>query len=109
MRFDGFSDHGGSGPKSLDELVESLRRDPVIGPTVRGAKLLECWEEIVGEKFADKVKPLEVRRGVLTVLVPNSVWTHEFMCCSDQVRSRIAKLVGMRIDRIRCKQSSDVR
>jgi len=93
----------------VGDLVESLRRDVFFGPAVRGAKLLECWEEIVGDRFAEKVKPIEVRRGVLTVLVPNSVWAHEFTCCSAQVKSKISKLTGMRIERIKCKQNSDGR
>ena len=98
---------GGYRPVALSDLVESLRRDEALGSVVRGSKLLERWEEIVGERFAGKVQPVEVHRGVLTVLVPNSAWAHEFMCCCGNIRSRIARLTGVRVERIRCKQSSD--
>lgn len=87
----------------MGDLLESLRRDDTFGPAVRCSKLLDCWENIVGTRFSSRVKPIEVKNSVLTVLVPNSVWAHEFTCFSDSVRRNIKKFVGIKVDKIRCK------
>lgn len=103
MGLDDFPIHRFNRPVSINELLESLRQDDLLGPAIRCSKLLDCWEDIVGVRFAKKVKPVEVRNGVLTVLVPNSAWAHEFTCFSVAVKKNIKKFVGIRIDKIRCK------
>lgn len=90
-------------PVSMGELLESLRQDGTLGSAVRCSKLLGCWEDIVGARFSKRVRPIEVKNSVLTVLVPNSAWAHEFTCYSDSVRRNIKKFVGIKVDRIRCK------
>lgn len=103
MGQDDFSVHRFHKPVAMNDLLESFRQDDLIGPAVRCSKLLDCWEDVVGVRFARKVKPIEVKRSVLTVLVPNSAWAHEFTCFSDSVRRNIKKFVGMKVDKIRCK------
>lgn len=103
MRLEDSFTHRFNRPVSIKELLESLRHDALLGPAIRCSKLLECWEDIVGARFAGRVKPVEVKNSVLTVLVPNSAWAHEFMCFSASIKKSIRKTTGINVERIRCK------
>ena len=49
------------------------------------------WRDAVGARIADRARPLSLQDGVLTLLVPSSVWAHELSLLSDDVRARLAE------------------
>src|SRR5580704_15474010 len=48
-----------------------------------------AWRDAVGARIAERARPLSLQDGVLTLLVPSSVWAHELSLLSDDVRARL--------------------
>jgi hypothetical protein len=48
-----------------------------------------AWRDAVGARIAERARPVSLQDGVLTLLVPSSVWAHELSLLSDDVRARL--------------------
>jgi len=62
----------------LDKKIEELR-------------VIDCWEEIVGERIARVTKAKEVRDGVLFVEVSTGAWLQELSFRRKQIVALIRK------------------
>jgi hypothetical protein len=47
------------------------------------------WRDAVGARIAERARPLSLKDGVLTLLVPSSVWAHELSLLTDDIRGRL--------------------
>jgi hypothetical protein len=47
------------------------------------------WRDAVGARIAERARPVSLQEGLLTLLVPTSVWAHELSLLTDEVRARL--------------------
>lgn len=59
---------------NLDHLLKKLTEKPEWVNYRQQCYLLQEWENLVGESIAPYTRPLYIRRDVLWIAVPNSVW-----------------------------------
>jgi hypothetical protein len=76
-------------PERLEAILEragEARFAPDREPIARST-----WREAVGGRIAERARPVSLQDGVLTLLVPTSVWAHELSLLTDDVRARLAE------------------
>ncbi len=91
--------------KSVSDVVDATLED--LG--LRSA--LELWrvkcaiESIFDKGFSDNMRVIALQSGVLTILVPSSVWIQELSFLESDMIKKINKVLGGDIiDRIRFKE-----
>lgn len=52
---------------------------------------LSQWQEIVGERLAQKATPERIADGTLTIRVPSSTWAQEMSLLSEMIVERLRK------------------
>jgi predicted nucleic acid-binding Zn ribbon protein len=52
------------------------------------------WSEVVGPQVAAHARVQSLRRGVLTIAVDGAPWATELRYLDDELRSRVAAIVG---------------
>jgi hypothetical protein len=74
-------------PERLDAILEragetrfAREREPIAW---------SVWREAVGARIAERARPVSLQDGVLTLLVPSSVWAHELSLLTEDVRGRL--------------------
>jgi predicted nucleic acid-binding Zn ribbon protein len=77
------------------EVASQLGLPPpgVIGP------LSARWSEVVGAAVAQHAHIRSLRRGVLTIAVDAAPWATELRYLDDELRSRIAAIIGANVVR----------
>jgi predicted nucleic acid-binding Zn ribbon protein len=64
----------------------------------------EAWREAVGPEFGGKSRPGPVKRGVLEVIVANSMLAHELQFQKEQIVKKLAELLPQeKIRDLRCR------
>ena len=82
---------------ALDDVLRSLRGGAGRAE-VRG--VFGQWDEAVGEAIAAHVRPVRLDRGVLLVDVDDPSWATQVRVLADEIRSRLAAVAGVSIERI---------
>lgn len=86
-------------PESLEEVLDRagenrFARKQLPIPLAR-------WRAAVGPRIADRARPLELARGVLTVKVATSVWANELSMLAPQIISKLVQDLGLDIKSLR--------
>ncbi len=55
--------------------------------------ILAQWNEIVGDKFKDSIKPVELKNGKLLILVPDTVWLNDIQFYKEEIIEKINKFM----------------
>jgi predicted nucleic acid-binding Zn ribbon protein len=64
----------------------------------------EAWREAAGPAFNEKSRPGNVKRGVLEVIVANSMLAHELQFQKERIVTKLAELVPHeKIRDLRCR------
>jgi predicted nucleic acid-binding Zn ribbon protein len=82
--------------RSLDGVMRSLRgtdRRQIGGVFGR-------WEEAVGAQIAAHVRPVKLDADVLVVEADSSAWATQVRFLADSIRTRLAEVAGVRIERV---------
>ncbi len=88
----------------------SLLRE-VLGDALRAAGLdrsddlwhiLALWPEVAGEAIAGRARPCRLRRGELSVAIPDAVWRQEISLLAPELAAKLNRELGRRtVERIR--------
>jgi hypothetical protein len=70
--------HGGQGPGSDEDRVAEAAR-----------MVAEVWEEAVGLEVAANARPVQLRRGRLTVSASSSAWAQTLQLMAETVKDRL--------------------
>jgi hypothetical protein len=80
-------------PSGLQEIIESIRKDPKFGKQFEFAKVWRHWPEVTGEELAPYGQPLGVRDDTLIVEVETSVWMHKYAAAKWRILNHVNGLV----------------
>jgi predicted nucleic acid-binding Zn ribbon protein len=88
-------------PVPLSDALEGVLRSLRGGAgraEVRG--VFGQWDEAVGDAIAAHVRPVRLERGVLLVEVDDPSWATQVRILLDEIRSRLATVTGVVVERI---------
>ena len=81
-------------PEALAALVPSLLEDLGFEATRILTRVVEGWEQIVGEEAARHARAAALRGAVLEVEAASSVWVQTLRLRSPQILARLAAELG---------------
>ncbi len=66
-------------------------------------RLMRAWKLIVGPVIGGRSMPASIAKGVLTILVRESVWANELSLLQGELKKRIRDALGMTVTEIRTR------
>ena len=88
---------GAKSPPSMGEVLGEFLRRTGINRKIQEQKILNSWEEAVGEGVAEKTQPIRVQNRVLQVKVANSVWMQELQFMKELIMQKLQQQTGKNI------------
>jgi hypothetical protein len=85
---------GPRNPPSMGEVLGEFLRRTGINRKIQEQKILNSWEEAVGEGIAERTQPIRVQNRVLQVKVANSVWMQELQFMKELILQKLHRQAG---------------
>ena len=77
------------GIKNLADSLEKMIREYELEGPLEQSKVLEMWDEIVGEKLAARTTPEKIEHGTLIIRVESPTWRNEIQYYKEQIKRDI--------------------
>ncbi len=81
-------------PEQIGNTLQGMLKEMGIEKKINQYRILDMWQEIVGEQIASHTKADKIRDKVLHVKVKSMTWRTELMFQKSQILQRIADKVG---------------
>jgi predicted nucleic acid-binding Zn ribbon protein len=81
-------------PVCMRDVLSELCHRWGIERKVKEYSALSQWSQIVGEKIAEKAKPIGIERGKLFVQVDSSSWRNELTFLKREIKDKMNRAVG---------------
>ncbi len=81
-------------PTDISVILNSLLTKKKLKKKIADCKVFEIWDDVAGEKIAEKTEPLELRKGVLKVMVSDHVWLQQLQFLKEEIKDRLNKKLG---------------
>ena len=81
----------------MGEVLEGFFKRTGMNRRIQEQRILNCWEQAVGEGVAERTQPVSVRNRVLRVKVVNSVWMQELHFMKELIMQRLQQEAGNNI------------
>lgn len=88
------------GPQEIGGLLGDLVRARGWEQRLRGTRLHDRWEAIVGPELAQRSRPGRLEGGVLQVVVSSPGWAAQLRYMTDQVAGRVAAETGITVRQV---------
>jgi hypothetical protein len=88
---------GAKNPPSMGEVLGEFLRRTGINRKIQEQKILNSWEEAVGEGVAERTQAIRVQNRVLQVKVANSVWMQELQFMKELIMQKLHRQAGKNI------------
>lgn len=89
------------GPQPLGGVLGDMVRARGWEQHLRGARLHESWERIVGPELATRSRPGRLQGGVLQVVVEAPRWATQLQYMTDQLVGRVVAETGIPVRGVR--------
>ncbi len=80
--------------QQLKTAIKDMLKEAGIDKTVSQQSALFLWEEIVGEKIAEKARATDVKHNVLMVQVDTPTWRQELQFQKKDILFKLNKRLG---------------
>lgn len=80
---------------SLDKMLDELH----LKKTFQQSKVIELWDDVVGEKLASKTEPVKIEHGKLVIKVSSPAWRNELQFHKEKIKSDLNDRLGKQIVR----------
>ena len=81
-------------PRSLRELLEEFFSQSGLSRRIQEEKILDIWEEVVGEAVAARTEPICVKNRILQVKVESSVWMQQLQFMKGLIIQKLHDRLG---------------
>jgi predicted nucleic acid-binding Zn ribbon protein len=81
-------------PQTLGSAVDAFVAQHGWAVRLRGARLFDRWEEVVGPELAKRCEPVRVAGGTLTVRAENQTWATQIRYMTTRLRDQAAAVIG---------------
>ncbi len=81
-------------PTNVSKVLDTLLVKRKLKKKMEDCKVFEVWEEIVGDRIAERTEPLSLKNGVLKITVTDHAWLQQLQFLKEEIRGRLNKKVG---------------
>lgn len=78
----------------MGEVLKNYFRDNGLKGKLEEQKILDIWEEVVGDAVATRTQPIRVKNRVLYVTVSNSVWMQQLHFMKELIIKKLNERTG---------------
>ena len=89
------------GPEPLGGVLGDIVRARGWEQQLRGARLHEAWDRIVGPELATRSRPGRLQGGVLQVVVEAPRWATQLQYMTEQLVGRVVAETGLPVREVR--------
>ena len=80
--------------KPLKELIDKMLRSYGLGPKLDQVKLMNVWEEVVGQMISRHCKDLYFKEGTLTVVLDSAPLRQELSLAKTKLIDKLNQKMG---------------
>ena len=97
------SDHGKPpGFASIKEVIDTIFTTSALPINFDDMRIWKLWDAVVGKKIAEHARPFSIKKGILLVMVTDSIWLQELEFKTEGIKERLNnKLQRRAIKKIR--------
>jgi len=97
------SDHGKPpGFASIKEVIDTIFTTSALPINFDDMRIWKLWDAVVGKKIAEHARPFSIKKGILLVMVTDSIWLQELEFKTEGIKERLNnKLQRKAIKKIR--------
>ena len=81
-------------PLCMRDLLSEICHSWGIERKIKEYSAISQWNQIVGEKIAEKAKPIGIERGKLFVQVESSSWRNELSFIKNEIKEKVNRAIG---------------
>ena len=83
-----------AGPSTLGEILGRYLEQSGLRPRIREQKVLDAWNQLVGEAIAEVTQPVRVRNRSLLVKVIHPVWMQQLQFHKKLIIQKVNGFLG---------------
>ncbi len=82
--------------QSIKDVINQLFSTYQLQGKVNDAKVIACWEEVMGKTIANHTKQLYVRNGTLFLTIDSAPLKQELFFSKNKIKQILNKKLGMK-------------
>lgn len=82
------------GPEKISGILDSVLEQSGINRRSSERRILDDWEEIVGEGIAGNSRPVDIHDGVLYLEAGHPAWKQELNMLMPEIIEKVNKVYG---------------
>jgi hypothetical protein len=97
------STHGNpTGCTPIKEVIDTIFTTSALPINFDDMRIWKLWDGVVGKKIAEHARPFSIKKGILLVMVTDSIWLQELEFKTEGIKERLnSKLQRKAIKKIR--------
>ena len=88
----------------IKEVIDAIFTTSAFPINFDDMRIWKLWEGVVGKKIAEHARPFSIKKGILLVMVTDSIWLQELEFKTEDIKERLnGKLQRKAIKKIRLR------
>ena len=86
----------------IKEVIDTIFTTSALPINFDDMRIWKLWDGVVGKKIAEHARPFSIKKGILLVMVTDSIWLQELEFKTEGIKERLnSKLQRKAIKKIR--------
>jgi len=84
------SDHGNpTGSTHIKEVIDTIFTTSALPINFDDMRIWKLWDGVVGKKIAEHARPFSIKKGILLVMVTDSIWLQELEFKTEGIKEKL--------------------
>ena len=86
----------------IKEIIDTIFTTSTLPINFDDMRIWKLWDGVVGKKIAEHARPFSIKKGILLVMVTDSIWLQELEFKTEGIKERLnSKLQRKAVKKIR--------
>ena len=86
----------------IKEVIDTIFTKSSLPINFDDMKIWKLWDGVVGKKISEHARPFSIKKGILLVMVTDSIWLHELEYKTEGIKEMLnSKLQRKAVKKIR--------
>ena len=86
----------------IKEVIDTIFTTSILPINFNDMRIWKLWDGVVGKKIAEHARPFSIKKGILLVMVTDSIWLQELEFKTEGIKERLnSKLQRKAVKKIR--------
>ena len=86
----------------IKEVIDTIFATSALPINFDDMRIWKLWDGVVGKKIAEHARPFSIKKGILLVMVTDSIWLQELEFKTEGIKERLnSKLQRKAVKKIR--------